>query len=229
MIDFGAIEVAPALPALRSGPALVEACDHLIEALGNDPYAVQRVIDVLRAHPDTPPSRYLRRVTAEVGPRTDHGLFERAAPYLLDRGVDVERVRAKIRIVAEVDVLPSRRKDAERPATDLIICALVHEPEAALALIRRGLAHASDTCVADVAALLVTIGQPWCTTELRGARSAAQHATVLEAALARLGLASTTPADPEFDRAIERWRVQVDLLPPAQRRALEDAKVGGLN
>ena len=132
LVDLGEDSVRDALPVLFDGPELTEACDYLLATCtANDTYPAGRIITTLRAHPEAPPSRVLRRLVAEVTPTNPDRLpwFEVALPYLCERDIELETVRAKLRLIAGLDQ-PLLGPPAWSPAAGAILCALVHEPEA---------------------------------------------------------------------------------------------------
>jgi hypothetical protein len=224
LIDDGVLSVADAVPALRSGGALTEACDRLMEALRYDSHGVEQVIQVLQAHPAAPPSRFLRWIAAVVTPPVQGDLFELAASYLLERGLDIVRVRSKLRWFTGLDLLvpPGVQSAGSCLEVRLLLPALLHEPEAGLRILRRSLGNEFEWPVTTAAALLVVLRRPWCVFELRAANTSAKHTEIISAALARLGGARPIPLR-DLDAAIERWRDQVQALSRAHRQQLADA------
>lgn len=211
LVDFGEVGVIEALPEVLHGAELTDACDRMVAAIGIHAPDATRVIDVLRAHPDAPPSRAARHVAAAVTPTSRTTVFERAASYLLERDLDSARVRAKLRMIAGLDQLVAARFE-DAPHMDAILTALTHEPEAGRALARRALVCGHEYTVAQIASLLVVVGRPWCLEVLRAARAETRHGDLIDAAIGYL--VGFVHPNKWLSTSIALWRVREDEIAP---------------
>lgn len=226
LLDQGAEEIIEALPVLRPGAALTAACDRLLASPGASGVALDRVLRVLSAHPDVPPSELLRVVTAHVTARGDNRRFALCAQYLTESRTDRNRVLAAIRLAAGVGVLAPAGTTPGLVTPFLILPALIVDPSVGLDLLRRLMRRAEDWQQPQAVAMLVAIGAPWCAWELRIARADAvsdEQRRQLDHALELL--AGTVALEVVRDAEVFHWRVKLGELTPAHREAVALAGV----
>jgi hypothetical protein len=226
LLDQGAEEIAEALPVLRPGAALTAACDRLLAAPGASGIALDRVLRVLKANPDVPPSERLRVITANVTARGDNRHFALCAQYLVESGTDRDRVRAAIRLAAGVGVLAPAGATPGLVTPFLILPALIVDPGVGIDLLRRLMRRADDWQQPQAVAMLVAIGAPWCAWELRIARADAvsdEQRRQLDHALELL--AGTAALEIVGDAEVYHWRVRLSELTSANREAVALAGV----
>lgn len=215
--------VVDALPALFDGPDLTDACDyHLATCTATDTYTAGRIVALLQEHPQAPPSRVFRRLVVEVTPMNPDLLrwFAAALPYLCERGIEVETVRAKLRLLAGLE-RPLLGTPDWSPSVEAMLSALVHEPEAGRVILASALRHESSYTVENAAVLLIAIAAPWCAVLLEAAQPCSPHPGIIDAALSWLGL-RTAPSTTESQL---EWRVgmsrkSIERLHELQRAAL---------
>lgn len=214
-VDRGDSAVCEALASLTRGASLARACDRLV-ARSSDLTGLREIVQTLRAHPECPPSRVLRRlvVNAIPGERAWHDVVAVVAPYLLERNVDRKTSIEKLAAMAEVATMTSDQGDPPFDA-ELLLSLSEHAPDVALKIIRRGLVARERTIVCNAAALLITIGDPWCRELLIDALGdSPQHRGVLDDALASLTHPSSEPAG-VLREAVESWSSRLRLQPIA--------------
>jgi hypothetical protein len=226
LLDQGAEAIVEGLPALRPGAALTAACDRLLaspEAGGN---TLDAVLRTLKAHPEAPPSEVARAVTARVTARGDNRHFAICAQYLVEQGVDRDRVRAAIRLAAGVGVLAPPGASPGLETTFLIFPALIADPSVGIGLLRRLLRRTEAWQQPHAVGLLVAIRAPWCVRELRLARAdipATQRGQMDDALDAMAGTVTVQSLPPTLQSAVWNWRIKLDELTPAHRDALNVA------
>jgi len=224
LIDLGEDSVVDALPALFDGPALTDACDyHLATCAATDTFTMGRIVALLQEHPQAPPSRVLRRLVVEVTPMHPDRLrwFAAALPYLCERGIELETVRAKLRLLAGLEQ-PLLGTPDWSPSVEAMLSALVNEPEAGRVIVASTLRHQSSYTVENAAVLLIAIAAPWCAALLETAQPCSPHPGIIDAALSWLGLrtAPTTPEHP-LEWGVELSRKSIERLHELQRAALQ--------
>ena len=186
-----------------------------------DALTVRTVAESLRAHPEAPPSRVLRRLVAELTPAANLGCFEAALPYLCERQIDLPVVRAKLRLLAGLDGLTVGYR-VWVPHLEAMLCALLHEPEAGRAFLQAGLAHADRDVIERVIGMLIAVAAPWCIATLQSASETSPHQDLLHAALTSFGLRKGTAMDGDVVAWVILTRLRIDKLSASQRRSLHD-------
>ena len=222
LIDVGEYSVLHALPELFHGAELTDAYDYLLAACAvTDIFVVEVVVTVLRKHPEAPPSRVLRRVVAEVTPMHDLGWFACALPYLCERGIEIETVRAKFRLLAGLEP-PLLGGPSWSPPLEAMLAALVLEPEAGRRILASSLRDESSHTVERAASLLIAIAAPWCVAMLEAAQGASPHQEILDAALSWLGLRASQPSpDGQLSWMVSWSRRCIEELPELQCATLK--------
>ena len=226
LLDQGAQEIVEALPVLRPGAALTAACDRLLASPDASGITLDRVLRVLKAHPDAPPSELLRVVTAHVTARGDNRHFALCAQYLVEKGVDRDRVRAALRLAAGAGILAPDGSTPGLVTPFLIFPALIIDPAVGIDLLRRLMRRHDDWQQPQAVAMLVAIDAPWCAWELRLARADAtcdEQRRQLDHALELL--ARTVDLELPVDAEVYHWRVKLSELTPADREAVAQAGV----
>lgn len=226
MLDQGTEEIVEALPVLRPGAALTAACDRLLASPDASGSTLDRMLRVLRAHPDSPPSELLRVVVAHVTARSDNRHFAVCALHLVETGVDRDRVRAALRLAAGVGVLAPAGVTPGLVTPFLILPALIVDPAVGIDLLRRLIRRHDDWQQPQAVGMLVAIGAPWCAWELRLARADAtsdEQRRQLDHALDLL--AGTVALELVGDAEVYHWRVKLSELSPAHREAVAQAGV----
>lgn len=226
LLDQGAEEIVEALPVLRPGAALSAACDRLLASPDASGITLDRVLRVLKAHPDAPPSELLRVVTAHVTARGDNRHFALCAQYLVETGVDRDRVRAALRLAAGVGILAPAGSTHGLVTPFLIFPALIVDPAVGIDLLRRLMRRHDDWQQPQAVAMLVAIDAPWCAWEVRLARADAtsdEQRRQLDHALELL--AGTVALELPVDAEVYHWRAKLSELTPADREAVAQAGV----
>ena len=222
LIDLGDDSVRDALPELFDGPDFTDACDYLLATCTpTNTYSIEPIVVLLQQRPRAPPSRALRRLVVEVSP-TAHRLrwFADALPYLCERDIEPEAVRAKLRLLAGLD-LPLLGSPDWAPSPAAMLCALVHEPEAGRVIIASALRHRWSYTVENAAGLLVAIAAPWCVAMLDAAQATSPHRGIIDAALSWLGLRiAPVPSEIHLDWRVKTSRESIEQLHELQRAAL---------
>ena len=241
-LNRGELIVVHALPALIFQDNLTSTVDAMLKKHRGDLVLCTRLIDVLeRAW--VPPSRYLAELVGVLHKlKVDElELLQIAAPYMLHRDIETERVREFLRRLAAPDKsLPRFLRCHLSPTLGAEL--LLREPAIGRPWIRRVLAGKDVGMVREGAAILVAIGAPWCVAELRNVAAGAVHRNELLAALAHLGIDARTAEGSGPFRAlfssptalvspqtghgllldqIQSWRARVDALSASARAVLE--------
>lgn len=232
LADRGEHEAIDALTAVFTGSELTEVSDRMLSALlrRRMPYEIGRMARVLLVDPDAPPPQTLRRIAAEVSPG-DTAAFEQSVPYLCARGVDLDRVRRNLRMIAGLDLLAPVKRDTPC-STDVMLCALLHEPEAARALVADALTHTTRLGVQRGVALLVAVGTAWAAEALRQAAARAAHPDLLQAGLRRFGLVqpgATSHVERDLDDEINDCRRKLSELVGSDLALLDLSSSQSLN
>lgn len=124
-----------------------------------------RAIEVMRTRPDPKFDLAVLATLERISPTDDPPYPAYAAlSYLLERGVDPERVEK--RFTSFVAVERAKGFTGNPFLGEYAKLALRHRPAIAMPLLRRALRSSTPICVSDIAALLCALDQPWCQREL---------------------------------------------------------------
>lgn len=143
----------------------VELCRPLF---GRKDWHEGRAIELLRRRADVPVLPEVIDVLRNADPRTDHPFSPyQACAFLLERDADRELVLEAFDAWTTID--KAEGYGAHPLISEFAALALEHVPDRALRVVRHGLRHGVPIAIAELAALLAAIDQPWCHRELAAA------------------------------------------------------------
>lgn len=171
-----------------------------------------------------PTSRYLGYPDLACG-RTYFIAVRGATTPRITRGIELETVRAKLRLLAGLETPPLDNPAWSSPL-EAMLAALVIEPEAGRRILASSFRHESAYAVESAVALLIAIAAPWCAAMLQEAQEATPHQGVLDDALSWLGLRTTsTSPDGQLSWMVSWSRTRIEELHELERAALRFDRV----